>query len=417
MLRALLTVCILAVLAAPADADKVHLADGRTLVGVATMDGDDVQIVMEYGAIRVPRSEVASIEVGDTPEAELAKKLAAAPDKDPAALAQIARWAAENKLPRQANEIYNRVLAIEPNNPAARAALDFARVDGEWRPFAQGLELARNKLDAGQTQSLLADVLPPLEGLAGTKERQQALRELAGLAMIRSAKFAAALKAFEELASKSTGPAAVRYAAIAQVLGESPDGMCVLSGPYPPEGDLLGGRETVLKAGPASLTDPRALQAALAEKAKKEIQAARQAIEELKKADSADSARARAAAAGKALDRADALAPGISRSYRVELVRLRIEEVRKEVDRQAKDADKELASLGKAELAAAPYREKLQKLLRLLDVIRDNLKDITDAAKLYPRDLLLEVKWAEADLKKIKEMRDLLVGELDARKQ
>ena len=78
--------------------------------------------------------------------------------------------------------------------------------------------------------------------------------------------------------------------------------------------------------------------------------------------------------------------------------------------------DKELASLGKSDLAVPDYRRKVQKLLSVLDAIRDDLKEIADVSKPYPRELLLDVKWAEVDIKKIKEMRDVLIGELDVRR-
>ena len=55
-------------------------------------------------------------------------------------------------------------------------------------------------------------------------------------------------------------------------------------------------------------------------------------------------------------------------------------------------------------------------MIALLDSIHDGLKEINDVAKPFPRDLVLDAKWADLDLKKIKEMRDVLTGELDARK-
>jgi hypothetical protein len=416
MARALATACLLAILAASALADRVQLNDGRSFTGIVTVEGDSVQIVMEYGTIRVPRSEVTSIEMGDTPEMELARKLSGIPADNPGALCDVAKWAAQNNLPRQAEELFRRVLRMDGENAVARAALDYAKVEGEWRTFSQGLELARNKLEAGQFQALLGDVLPPLESLAHTKERQVALGELAAMAQLRSGKIAAAAKAFEDLCARAAPPAATRYAAIAEVLKENPDGMSVLAEPYPPGGELLGGNQPAVKAGPASLTDPRVLQAALADRAKKDIQVARDLLDEMRKSADAETVKAKGAQAAKSLNRADALAPGIARSYRVELVRLRIESIRREIDQQAKDFDKESATLGKVELPVPAYRAKVQKLISLLDVIRENLKEIVEISKPFPRDLLLDVKWAELDLRKNKEMRDVLTGELDVRK-
>ena len=179
---------------------------------------------------------------------------------------------------------------------------------------------------------------------------------------------------------------------------------------------LAGGDQPGLKAGPASLTDPRVLQAALADKAKKDISAARQLIEEMRNAGDAEAFKSKAASAGKALDRAEAMAPGIARSYRVEIVRLRIGRIRDEADQVARDFDKESNTLGKVDLPVPAYRAKVQKLISLLDTMGGDLKEIVEISKPFPRDLLLDVKWAELDLKKNKEMRDVLVGELDVRK-
>jgi len=415
MARALPTALLLAILAASAAADKVQLNDGRSFTGIVTVEGDTVQIVMQYGTIRVPRADVTAIDMGDTPEMELANKLSGVPADNPSALCDVAKWAAQNNLPRQAEELFRRVLRMDADNAAARAALDYIKVEGEWRTFSQGLELARNKLEAGQFAAVINAVLPALDSQANTKERQLALGELGAMALLRSAKFAAAGKAFEELASKAAPPAAIRYAAIAEVIKENADGMYILSEPYPPAGELLGGEQAVIKAGPASLTDPRVLQAALSDRARKDISSARQLIDEMRKAGDAETFKLKAASAGKALDRAEALAPGIARSYRVEIVRLRIEKVRDEIDQLARDFDKESGTLGKADLPVPAYRAKVQKLIALLDSMRDNHKEIVEACKAYPRDLLLEGKWAETNLKKIKEMRDTCTGALDAK--
>jgi hypothetical protein len=416
MAKALSIACWLAILAAPAWADRVQLADGRSFTGVVTVEGDSVQVVMEYGTIRLNRAEVVSIELGDTPEVELGKRLAAVPADNPTALCEVAKWAAQNNLPRQADDLYNKVLKLDPDHAAARAALDYVKLDGEWRTFAQALDLARNKLEAGQHQALLSAVLPALQPLARTKDRLLALRELEGLCQLRAARIASAAKTFDELAAKSAGAGAIRFGAIAEILKENADGMYILTEPYPPVGELLGGTEPAVKAGPASLTDPRVLQAALADRAKKDIQTARQTLDEIRMVGDSETVKAKGPLAGRSLDRAEAMAPGIARSYRIELVRLRIEVLRKEVDQQAKDFDKELASLGKSDLAVPDYRRKVQKLLSVLDAIRDDLKEITDVSKPYPRELLLDVKWAEVDIVKIKEMRDVLIGELDVKR-
>jgi hypothetical protein len=40
---------------------------------------------------------------------------------------------------------------------------------------------------------------------------------------------------------------------------------------------------------------------------------------------------------------------------------------------------------------------------------------VLDVAKAYPRDLVLEVEWAQQDLKKIEAMKTVLTSELDSK--
>ena len=47
---------------------------------------------------------------------------------------------------------------------------------------------------------------------------------------------------------------------------------------------------------------------------------------------------------------------------------------------------------------------------------RDDLKKIMAVARPYPRELVLEIKWAELDLTKVNSMRKILVTEIDGRK-
>ncbi|HUS48466.1 MAG TPA: hypothetical protein VM098_10105 [Phycisphaerae bacterium] len=416
MARVVLTVCLVTMTASLGLADRLILVDGREFVGVVSVDGDTVQVQMEYGTIQFSASEVRDIEWKDTPGAELDKKLQALAKDDLKGLLELAQWAGGNDLPRQARKLYERALTLEPNNATARTALDYAWINGQWRSFEQGLELARNKLDAGHYDSLIGDVLPSLEALAVSKDRLISIRELLGQANLRGAKFQAAAKIFDDLSSKASGARSVRFAAIAGIIKDNADGLYVLDEPYPPTAKLLTAEPQVLKAGPASLSEPLVLEAALRDRAKEEISAGRKFIQDAQKADDPDTAKARYAQATQAFDRADALVPDIARSYRIEIVRRRIAALRNDADLDAKAFDKEMASLGKTGMVSQAYRNKVLRLIYLLDRVRDNLKQLLEVAKPYPRELVLEAKWAELDLKKLKEMREVLTGELDGKR-
>ncbi len=418
MAKAAVIATILLSLSSIALADRLILNDGRTFNGVVTYDGDVVRVETPFGSMKFTRDEVREVAVGDLPETEFSRKLAALPADNAPALAELAQWAARNSLPRQAEDLYTRVLKIDPENASARLALGYVKVEGNWRTFEQALEIARNKLDVGQHQQI-TDLLPALEPLAVTKEKQLAIREIQGLTHLRGGKFAAAQKVFEDLAEKSTGAAAIRAAAIIEIIKESPDGMYLLTEAYPPAAELLGDATApVLKPGPASLAEPMVLQAALRDRARKDIEAGRKAMDEAQKIEStdADAAKTKYSLAAKAFDRSDALVPNIAKSYRIEIARRRITAMRKDTDAEAKEFDKEMSSLGKRGMSAADYRNKVLRLIYLVDNLRQDLKEIIAVAKPFSRELVLEMKWAELDLKKIEEMRQVLTGELDGKK-
>lgn len=418
MARALISACLLAALSAVALADRLTLSDGRTFTGTVTTDGDTVRIETNHGLLEFPKDQVSDITRGETPEAELARRLAKATADCPQALLEVAQWAGANNLPHQAEDLYGRILKLDPNNAPSRKALGFIKIDGDWRTFAQALELANSKCQAGQCEVLLSEIMPALDDLAGTKEKQAAVHDLWGQAQLRARKFADAAKTFADLADMNLGPQCLRWGSIAEILKDNPDGMYVVAESYPATSDLLVAEAPALKPGPASLSDPAVIEAALHDRAKKEVETGRKLMDDAQKLETAepDAAKAKYALAAKSLDKADALAPGISRSYRIEIVRRRIAHMRKETDADASDFDKELASLGKKSLSPQEYRNKVLRLIYLLDNVRDDLKEVLALAKPFSRDLMLEVKWAELDLKKLDEMRLVLSGELDAKK-
>ena len=418
MVRAAVIASLLLGLSATAMADRLTLNDGRTFIGIVTYDGDVVRVETLYGSLKFTRDEVRDVTVQEVPEAEFARKLSALPADNAAAMIDLAQWACKNGLPRQAEDVYTRVLKLDGDNAAARAGLGYIKVEGNWRTFEQAMEIARNKLDAGQHQQVSSELLGALEPLAASKEKQLALREIRALAELRGGKFAAAIKLYEELGEKLTGPPAIRCAAMADILKENPDGMFVLQEPYPPASELLDNEGPSLKAGPASLTEPLALAAALRDRAKKDIEAGRKLMDEAQKVEATDSdaAKSKYAQAAKSFDRSDALVPSIAKSYRIEIARRRITAMRKDTDAEAKEFDKEMSSLGKKGMPAAEYKNKVLRLIYLVDNLRQDLKEIVAIAKPFSRELVLEMKWAELDLKKIEEMRQVLTGELDGKK-
>lgn len=413
--RGCMTCLLVAALLAAAKADVLILNDGRSFVGTVRSEGETVFIQTSNSTLSFPKSIVTSIEVKPTPEDEFAAKLADVAKTDTEALFKLAQWAAANSLPKQSQELATTIIELSADHAAARKLLGFVRIDGQWLAFDKAIESARGKLDAGQLDALRKDVLPTLEGVASGKDRLAQVKELQGLVQLRSKDFAASAKTFAALAEAAEAPAAIRFAAIAEVLKENDDGMFVLSEDYPPG---LATTRASVKAGPASLCDPMVLEAALHSKARKDIDAGRKLMEAAAKIESSDAegAKSKYAQANVSFDRADALVKDISRSHRVEICRRRITALRKDAETDSERFDKAMTKLGQQNLSPQEYQKMLMNLIHLLDNVRDDLNAVLNAGKPYPRDLVLEIKFAELDLKKTESMRKILVDELNGQK-
>ena len=414
-----IAVCCLAL--APAGlcrADDVVLQDGRVLSGIVRIEGDSVLIQMPNATLKFPRDQVQRIDQHATPEEEFAAKLAEASQTDPQGLFSLMQWASTNGLDKQAQDLAARIIQINPDHAGAHRMLGQLKLDNQWQPFAKAMEIARGKLEAGHGDVLIKDVLPALEAIATTKDKQQAVRELQAQALLRSKEFSLAAKTFAATAELSDPATAQRMTALADIIQENPDGMYVLMETYPPSAGILGEDKTSLKPGPASLADPLVAQAALHERAKREIEAGRKLMDAAQKIESADAegARGKYVQAAGSFDKADALEEGIARSYRIEIARRRIAAIRRDADTDAEKFDKSMSKLGKSNLTPQEYQNMILGLVRTLDNVRDNLQLVIAAAKPFPKELVLELKWAELDLKKMDGMRKILLDEFNGSK-
>ena len=108
------------------------------------------------------------------------------------------------------------------------------------------------------------------------------------------------------------------------------------------------------------------------------------------------------------------MAPNISYSYRVEAARKKIASGRTAAATAAKEFDFNLAQLGKKELTPQEYRGLVVALLRQLDQVEQLLQGVLEAARPFPRDLVMEIQWAEADLRRIQDTKQELTAELHA---
>lgn len=415
MTRRTAVVLVLLLLGVTAQADRLLLRDGRSFTGTVTVRKDTVLIEMSYGTLEFSRDQVAHIDFADTPEVKLAGLLAQADSNDAGELYEVAVWAEQQGLSRQAEDLYQRVVQLDTDHTGARRALGYVRADGRWRTVDQALELAHGKLEGGQTSSLLEELLPKLAAASSSTPQRLEATRIGAHARLRSGDFSQAARQFEQLATEAQSPDSVRYETIAQILRENEDGMYVLTETYPPQAGLLGDPGGVLTPGPASLADPLVLEAALREKAIEEIRRGRELMNEGRRLSSSDGERARArwSQASQAFDRADAMFPEISRSHRIELVRQRIARLRDDIDAAASQFDETLASLGQEDLTSQQYQALVRGMVRRLDGVTADLRRIIRLTEPYPHELVLEAQWAQGDLEKIESMRQTLTNEID----
>ena len=421
MTRMTAVICLVASLAASAPGDRLELLDARTFEGQVTVEGDTVTIKMTYGTLQFAQRDVARIMYMDTPEDTLAKKILAASPTDPDALFAVAKWAIDNGLDRQAKGVLTKIITLDADHGEARRYLLQARINGKWQSIEDAMELVRSKLQAQRHQDVLTKVLPALKDLPLSAAQHTVMDELRARAQLQAGRFVEARGTFSDLAGRAGGDAAIKYGAIASILTEYGDGMYLVAGVYPPQAGLIRPKGQVLEPGPASLRREIVLDAALHDVARTtELETGKKLLADARKLEPTDpdTARTKYALASRCFRRADAIVtdtrtPGIAKTYHVEVARCRIRAIRAIVEADAGEYEKIVATLGAAEMSDKEYRTLVLRMMHQLGSAQDGLKEVLTLAKPYPHELILEIKWAEVDLKKIDSTRKALAGELD----
>lgn len=416
MKRAAAACLLMGILTAVAVGDRVLLKDGRTFEGNVTEADGKVLIKMAYGTISFPASEVAEIIRMPTPGDVLEWHLSQIDRSDPNALYQVAAWARDNDLSQRADELLREVLTLNPHHAQARRLLGYLRAEGKWMKVPQALQLSRGKLAAGQYKILLEQLLPAIDGLVEDARLRLEVKEIEAHSRLRAGHFELATKCFQALAKMAPPVQAVRFSAIAAILVQHPDGMYVVTEAYPPTAMLLGNPDVPVKPGPASLTRPEVLDAAVRDRAKQALDQGKHLMAQAKGLERTEpeAAKARYAQAKKHFDTADTLVPRMARSFRVEIARRGIAMIRKDMNVQAEVFDRLMSQLGEKNLTPAAYRELNTRMLRALNHIRSDLNAILALAEPFERELVLEITDANGRLQTVDALREILTKELDA---
>ena len=408
---------IVAALSGSSVGDMVVLKDGRVFEGTVTESDGKIFVEVNYGTIGFSPSEIESIKRGPTLTDILETRLAGIDRTDPAALFEVAVWAKKNKLDHRAGKIIAEILDLDSDHSGAHKMLGHVHADGKWTKLPDAIQLAKGKLEAGEYETLLEDLLPAIKEAVKDPKQKLQVMNIEAHCLLRAKKFKQAKERFERLSKKSTLPDSVRHAAIAKILTDHPKGMYVLAEAYPPTAMLLGAPAPAVKSGPASLSRHEVLLAALRDYAKSAIKEGRALMAEGKKNElvEPEAAKTKYALAGKRFDQADAIVPNIARSWRVEIARRRIAMITKGMNVQAGKFDALKANLGLRDMSPAAYSDLIIRMLRSLKRVRSDLKAILELAGPFERELVLEITDATLRLQRVKALTEVLKQELNGK--
>ncbi|MBV8879889.1 MAG: hypothetical protein JO332_08005 [Planctomycetaceae bacterium] len=121
---------LLLALTATAAADEVTLHNGSTFVGAVREEGDRVSVEMDYGTMTFKKVDVKAIRRGEDTVRGFEERVARA--NRATELVEAALWGREKGLTRRADDLLQRVIRVDPDQPEARKALGHERVDGQW---------------------------------------------------------------------------------------------------------------------------------------------------------------------------------------------------------------------------------------------------------------------------------------------
>lgn len=117
-------------LALPCAADELVLKNGAAFSGAVREEGDKVVIELDFGTMTFRKSEVRSVKKTSDPIQEYEQKLPTATDAKSSY--DLAVWAREKGLGTRANDLFRKVISLNPDHDGARRALGFEKVDGKW---------------------------------------------------------------------------------------------------------------------------------------------------------------------------------------------------------------------------------------------------------------------------------------------
>ena len=114
-------------------ADVVYLKGGGSFTG-RIVEQNEERMVFDFGdgTIGITMDRVEKIVKEASPLDEYDARAGKLGPQDVNGWRSLAQWASTKGLPVQARAAYQKVVAVAPDDPEAREALGFVRVDGRW---------------------------------------------------------------------------------------------------------------------------------------------------------------------------------------------------------------------------------------------------------------------------------------------
>ncbi len=158
----------------PSRADVVTAMDGTTYEG-KVVSQDDATVVIETtfdGRKEIPRSQVKDVDTRTPPLREqLAYRLGAA--KDAPALLDVASWAKAKGFTKELDDVWRKVLEVDPKNAKAHKSLGHVKVGDAWMTPEEKAAADKAAEEAAQR----AKGLVPHQGRWVTPQEKEALEK------------------------------------------------------------------------------------------------------------------------------------------------------------------------------------------------------------------------------------------------
>jgi cytochrome c-type biogenesis protein CcmH/NrfG len=113
--------------------DEVYTRSGGRLTGeIVERRAHSLVLDIGIGRVELPLSYVDRVVTGEAPITVYRQRARAMASDDVEGWLSLGHWSAENELPTQAAEAFQRVLSLDPGNAAAQQALGRVNVGGAW---------------------------------------------------------------------------------------------------------------------------------------------------------------------------------------------------------------------------------------------------------------------------------------------